>query len=119
MQKIKTPIRGYMYILECANGSYYVGSTRNLLKRVATHQNGKGANYTKKHLPVGLVYFEEFDQIWKAFYREKQVQRWTSNKKSALVRGDINKLKDLASCKNETSHLNVFFGFAQETKISE
>jgi predicted GIY-YIG superfamily endonuclease len=72
-----------MYILECSNGTYYIGSTRNLFKRVAAHQNGIGANYTKKHLPVCLVYFE--------------------------------KLKELAACKNETSLLNVFFGFAQET----
>jgi putative endonuclease len=119
MQKIKSPIRGYMYILECANGSYYVGSTRNLFKRVAAHQNGKGANYTKKHLPVCLVYFEEFDRIWKAFYREKQIQRWTRDKKSALVRRDIYKLNELATCKNETSHLNVSFDYAQETRIPE
>ena len=112
---MKSPVRGYMYILECANGSYYIGSTRNLFMRVAAHQNGIGANYTKKYLPVCLIYFEEFDQIWKAFYREKQIQRWTSYKKSALVRGDFEKLKELATCKNETSHLNVSFGYAQET----
>ena len=91
---MKKHVRGYMYILECANGSYYTGSTRNLFKRVAAHQKGKGANYTKKHLPVSLVYFEEFDRIWKAFYREKQIQRWTNNKKSALVRGKIEELKE-------------------------
>jgi putative endonuclease len=115
MQKMKRPVRGYLYILECANGTYYIGSTRNLFKRVAAHQNGIGANYTKKHLPVCLVYFEEFDKIWKAFYREKQIQRWTSHKKSALVNGEFKKLKELAACKNETSHLNVSFDFAQET----
>ena len=115
---MKRNIRGYMYILECASGSYYIGSTRNLSKRVSTHQNGNGANYTKKNLPVCLVYFEEFDQIWKAFYREKQIQRWTSNKKSALVNGEIKKLKDFAACKNETSHLNVSFDSAQETNDS-
>ena len=112
---MKSSVRGYMYILECANGSYYIGSTRNLFKRVAAHQNGIGANYTKKHLPVCLVYFEEFDKIWKAFYREKQIQRWTSHKKSALVKGEFKKLKELAACKNETSHVNVSFDFAQET----
>jgi putative endonuclease len=86
-----------------------------LFKRVAAHQNGIGATYTKKHLPVCLVYFEEFDKIWKAFYREKQIQRWTSHKKSALVKGEFKKLKELAAFKNETSHLNVSFDFAQET----
>jgi putative endonuclease len=118
MQKMKVPLRGYMYILECANGSYYIGSTRNLFKRVAAHQNGIGANYTKKHLPVCLVYFEEFDKIWKAFNREKQIQRWTNEKKASLIRGDISALKELATCKNETSHKNVSFGSAQETNGS-
>ena len=112
---MKRPVRGYLYILECANGTYYIGSTRNLFKRVAAHQNGIGANYTKKHLPVCLIYFEEFDKIGKALYREKQIQRWTSHKKLALVRGEFKKLKELAACKNETSHLNVSFDFAQET----
>ena len=107
-----------MYILECANDSYYVGSTRNLGKRVSAHQNGLGSNYTKKHLPVRLIYFETFDKIWKAFNREKQIQRWTNEKKASLIRGEISALKELATCKNETSHKNVSFGFAQETNDS-
>jgi putative endonuclease len=45
-------MKGYMYILECADGSYYTGSTNNLERRLQQHQNGEGANYTKKHLPV-------------------------------------------------------------------
>lgn len=108
-------ILGYMYILECSNGSYYVGSTINLYKRVKMHQDGLGANHTKKYLPVKLVYFETFDKIWKAFKREKQIQRWTYEKKAALIRGDIESLKELAVCKNETSHDNFSFGNVQET----
>ena len=52
--------KGYMYILQCADGSYYTGSTKNLPLRLSQHQAGNGANYTKKRLPVKLVYFEEF-----------------------------------------------------------
>ena len=63
-----------MYILECSNGQYYTGSTKNLEMRLAQHQAGEGANFTKKHLPVKLVYYEEFQRIDEAFYREKQVQ---------------------------------------------
>ena len=63
-----------MYILECADGSYYTGSTKNLELRIAQHKAGEGANHTKKRLPVELVYFEEFKRIDEAFYREKQVQ---------------------------------------------
>jgi putative endonuclease len=118
MSSTNKPIGGYMYILECANDSYYVGSTRNLGKRVSAHQNGLGSNYTKKHLPVRLIYFETFDKIWKAFNREKQIQRWTNEKKASLIRGDISALKELATCKNETSHKNVSFGSAQETNGS-
>jgi len=48
--------RGYTYILRCANGSYYTGSTNNMETRMSQHQNGEGANFTRKHLPVELVY---------------------------------------------------------------
>ena len=66
--------KGYMYILQCSNGAYYTGSTIDLDKRLAQHQAGEGANFTKKHLPVSLVYYEEFQRIDDAFYREKQLQ---------------------------------------------
>ncbi len=61
-----------MYILKCSDGSYYVGSTINLDHRLAQHQAGEGSNHTKKHLPVELVYYEEYQRIDEAFYREKQ-----------------------------------------------
>jgi len=85
-----------MYILKCADGSYYTGSTVDLEKRLWQHQNGEGANYTKKHLPVELVYYEEYDRIEDAFYREKQIQGWTRKKKEALIKGNYNELKTLA-----------------------
>lgn len=89
-------MKGYMYILECADGSYYTGSTRYLELRVLQHQNGEGANHTKKRLPVKLVYFEEFDRIDEAFYREKQVQGWSRRKKEALINGQHEKLPMLS-----------------------
>jgi len=89
-------MKGYMYILECADGSYYTGSTTNLALRLRRHQRGEGANHTKKHLPVKLVYFEAYDRIDKAFYREKQVQRWRREKKEALIYGQFEKLKALS-----------------------
>lgn len=78
-------MKGYMYILECADGSYYTGSTKNLELRLQQHQAGQGANHTKKRLPVKLVYFEEHAKIYKAFYREKQVQGWSRKKKEVLI----------------------------------
>ena len=79
--------KGWMYILKCADGSYYTGSTTNLKIRLTQHQAGEGANHTKKHLPVELIYFEEYQRIEQAFYREKQVQGWSRKKKEALING--------------------------------
>jgi len=96
-----------MYILECADGSYYTGSTKDLERRLCQHQNGEGANYTKKRLPVTLVYFEEYERIDKAFYREKQVQGWSREKKKTLIEGKYEKLHEYAECKNETHFSNA------------
>ena len=89
-------MKGYMYILECSNGSYYTGSTIDLKRRINQHQLGEGSNHTKKYLPVRLIYFEEFNRIDEAFYREKQVQNWSRKKKEALINGELNKLITLS-----------------------
>ena len=87
----------YMYILRCANDQYYTGSTKKSLdKRVAEHQSGEGANFTRKHLPVTLVYFEEFKRIEDAFKREKQVQNWSRKKKEVLIKGESGLLEGLS-----------------------
>lgn len=85
-----------MYILECNDGTFYTGSTKDLTVRITQHKNGEGANYTKKRLPISLVYYEEYDRIDFAFDREKQVQGWSRNKKIALIKGEIEKLPKLA-----------------------
>jgi putative endonuclease len=85
-----------MYILECADGSFYTGSTKDLERRFWEHQNLLGANYTKKRLPVKLVYFEEYSRIDEAFYREKQIQGWSRKKKLALIEGKNELLPELA-----------------------
>ena len=97
---------GFMYILRCANGAYYTGSTVDLERRLAQHQTGEGANFTKKPLPVKLVYYEKYQRIDEAFYREKQVQGWSRAKKEALINGETNLLHQLAECKNETHYIN-------------
>ncbi len=88
-----------MYILECSDGTYYVGSTKNLDKRILQHQNGLGAEYTKRRLPVILKYYEEFERIDLAFYREKQVQGWSRKKREALINGEYEKLPELSKKK--------------------
>jgi len=89
-------MKGFMYILECADGSFYTGSTKDLEKRLWEHNNSLGANYTKKRLPVKLVYFEEYERIDEAFNREKQIQGWSRKKKLALIEQNSNLLPALA-----------------------
>ena len=89
-------MKGYMYILKCSNGAYYTGSTHDLDLRLHQHKRGEGANFTRKHLPVELVYYEVFDRIDDAFYREKQVQGWRRAKKEALINRQYDKLRELS-----------------------
>jgi len=89
-------MKGYMYILKCSDGSYYTGSTNDLERRLWQHQNGEGALYTKNRLPVELVYYEEYERIDYAFYREKQVKDWSRKKKEALIEGKLEELPKLA-----------------------
>ncbi len=99
-------MKGYMYILLCVDGSYYTGSTTDLELRLEQHLLGQGANYTRKRLPVKLLYFEEFESIADAYYREKQVQGWSRKKKEALISNKTEELNILAKCKNTTHSAN-------------
>ena len=112
-------MNAYMYILLCDDGSYYTGSTRDLEQRLEEHFNGEGANYTRKHKPVKLVYYEEFDRIDEAYYREKQVQGWSRKKKEALINGMEEKLHDLSECTNSSHYSNRGFDSAQPTENSQ
>jgi len=96
---------GYMYILECGDGSYYTGSTIDIERRLWEHNNMLGANYTKKKQPVKLVYYEYYPRIDEAFYREKQVQGWSRAKKKALIESKSEDLPELS--KNYTQYRNV------------
>ena len=95
-----------MYILECVDNSFYVGSTTDLVFRMQQHQMKEGANYLKDRLPVKLIYYEEFDRIDEAFKREKQIQGWSRKKKIALMKRNIKELKLLAQCRNSSHFKN-------------
>ena len=86
----------WMYILRCADNSYYVGSTINLEQRVRDHNEGNGAQYTARRRPVEVVYAAEFADIQQAYAAEKQVQGWSRAKREALIRGDFEALPGLA-----------------------
>ena len=85
-----------MYIILCSDGSYYTGSTIDLERRIKQHQNGEGANHTKKRLPIELVYYEFYPKIHLAFEREHQIKKWRREKKEALISGEYSYLPELA-----------------------
>ena len=86
----------FVYILRCADGSYYVGSTRDLDRRVQEHAAGHGAAYTSTRLPVALVFAQEFDRVDEAYLMEKRVQGWSRAKREALIDGRYNDLPRLS-----------------------
>jgi putative endonuclease len=91
----------WLYILRCADGSYYTGTTRATLElRLAEHNSGHHDGYTAKRLPVTLVYSQWFDRITDAIAAERQVKGWSRVKKEALIRGDFEELKVLAKRKS-------------------
>ncbi len=80
----------FVYILRCADGSYYVGSARgeSLDKRIGEHQGGERPGYTSTRRPVELVFAERFDRITDAVDAERRIKGWSRAKKEALIRGD-------------------------------
>jgi predicted GIY-YIG superfamily endonuclease len=90
-------VNAYLYILRCADGSYYVGTTRDDLdKRVAEHQTGAFAGYTANRRPVSLVFQQAFERVEDAVSAERQVKGWRREKKEALIWGDYAALPSLA-----------------------
>jgi len=86
----------YVYILRCADGSFYVGSAQDLDARLKAHNEGRGAAHTFKHRPVRLVYSESSGSEDRALTRERQLKRWSRRKKEALFKGDLERLKHLS-----------------------
>jgi predicted GIY-YIG superfamily endonuclease len=80
----------YVYILKCADDSYYTGSTDNLSKRLWQHQEGENSSaYTFSRRPVELVWSEEVRTYHEALTHEKQIKGWSRAKKEAVIRGDF------------------------------
>ena len=86
----------HAYILRCNDGTLYVGSARTLEHRLEQHAAGKGGEYTRKRLPVELVYAEEFERVDDAWAREKQLQGWSRAKRKALIEGRFEDLVALS-----------------------
>ena len=91
-------VTAFCYIVRCADGSYYVGSTKadSLDQRVGEHNAGTYGGYTAARRPVALVWAQQFDRIDEAFFLERQIKGWGRAKKEALIRGDWDALTILA-----------------------
>ncbi|OGG39295.1 hypothetical protein A2116_00845 [Candidatus Jorgensenbacteria bacterium GWA1_49_17] len=79
----------FVYILECADGSLYVGCTNNPEKRLKQHNDSKqGAHYTKTRRPVELLHRETFETLFDARKREREIKSWRREKKLKLIRSN-------------------------------
>ena len=87
----------YVYMVRCADGSYYIGKTQSSLEqRISQHNTGYFGGYTATRRPVTLVFHQEFQQITDAIAAERQLKGWSRAKKEALIRGDYELLHTLA-----------------------
>lgn len=97
----------YVYILKCADSSYYTGMTNDVNRRLLEHQNGINKEcYTYKKRPVELVFYTEFNEVNQAIAFEKQVKGWSRKKKEAIINDKWDDLKKLAECQNESNSIN-------------
>jgi putative endonuclease len=96
MTTAPVPAPYFLYILPCADGTLYVGSTSDVVQRERAHNEGRGAKYTAGRRPVRVVYSEAHDSRSAAQKREAQLERWSRGKQMALVGGDGERLRGLA-----------------------
>ena len=86
----------FVYILRCADNSLYVGHTSDLTSREDSHNRGTAVSYTAARRPVQIVYSEGHGSLTAAVRRERQLKRWSGQKKEALIAGDALTLKSLS-----------------------
>jgi putative endonuclease len=99
----------WVYIVRCADNSYYTGHTDNLEKRIMEHQTGAIECYTSTRLPVTLVFAEEFPAREEALAHERQIKGWSRKKKEAMMRGDWDEVSRLA-CRKRPSTIRQAHG---------
>jgi predicted GIY-YIG superfamily endonuclease len=89
----------WVYILRCADATYYTGHTDNLELRVASHQSGEILGYTSTRLPVELIFSQSTVTREEALSAERQIKGWSRAKKEAMMRGDWAEVSKLAKNK--------------------
>jgi putative endonuclease len=82
-------VNNYVYILECCDGSFYTGRTKDVRKRFEQHKNGVGAKYTRSHKPVKILHVEKYDSISRAAKREMEIKRMSKKSKIDLVNSEV------------------------------
>lgn len=93
----KTEEKNYVYVLRCADGTLYTGWTNDLEKRIKTHNEGKGAKYTRSRRPVELVYCECFETRREALRREGEVKRLRRTEKERLFEAAPKNMEETVS----------------------
>ena len=93
----------WVYILRCADASYYIGHTDNLDQRIQQHQSGILGRYTKSRRPVVLVYSQACATRDQAFAAERQIKGWSRKKKVALINGNWEELRRLSRGRQRAS----------------
>lgn len=94
----------WVYVLLCEDGSFYVGVTNDLDRRVGEHEYGIDRHcYTFTRRPVKLVHASDFREVLDAIAWEKRLKKWTHAKKAALAAGDWKGIHRLAACANATA----------------
>ncbi|HLF72358.1 MAG TPA: GIY-YIG nuclease family protein [Dehalococcoidia bacterium] len=106
----------YVYILRCADGAYYVGSTTNLEARLAEHDMGLGGDFTARRQPTALVFSEPFETLLEARESEMQIKGWAREKKEALIRRDYDALPELSKAGLRRSRRSVLRQAQDEVK---
>ena len=88
----------FVYLLVCADGTFYVGSTANLPLRLAQHQMGHDpAAYTYRRRPVRLAWCDRFPSLGEALERERQLKGWSRAKKEALINGEVDQVHEIVA----------------------
>jgi predicted GIY-YIG superfamily endonuclease len=96
----------WVYILKCADGSYYTGHTDNLEVRLGQHLDGAGGEYTASRLPVTLAWAQEFSSRDEALATELQIKGWSRAKKESMMRGDWDEVAALSRGKHRHQRLD-------------
>lgn len=108
----------YVYMLLCADGSFYVGITNDVERRLSEHQLGIDRRcYSFRRRPVTLVHCSDFRNVDDAIAWEKQLKGWSRSKKLALIEGDWVSIHRLSECTNETRAVSSFDSAQDDTAL--